>query len=100
MERPVKPSEALQMHRDEIRRLVAQYRLRNARVFGSALHGKDTDGSDLDILVDPLPGTTLFDLGGLQVDMEERLGVPVEVLTPGDLPTKFRDHVLREAKPI
>ena len=96
----MKPSEALQMHRDEIRRLVAQYRLRNARVFGSALHGKDTDGSDLDILVDPLPGTTLFDLGGLQIDLEERLGVPVEVLTPGDLPMKFRDHVLREAKPI
>lgn len=96
----MKPSEALNAHRDEIRQLVERHRLLNARVFGSALHGKDTDGSDLDILVDPLPGTTLFDLGGLQVDLEERLGVPVEVLTPGDLPPKFRDHVLREAKPI
>jgi hypothetical protein len=96
----VKPSEALNTHRDEIRRLVGQYRLRNARVFGSALHGKDAEGSDLDILVDPLPGTTLFDLGGLQIDLEERLGVPVDVLTPGDLPVKFREHVLREAKPI
>jgi len=96
----MKPSEALKAHRNEIRQLVAQYRLRNARVFGSALHGRDTDDSDLDILVDPLPGTTLFDLGGLQLDLEERLGIPVEVLTPGDLPQKFRDHVLREAKPI
>jgi hypothetical protein len=96
----MKPSEVLKVHRDEIRQLVAQYRLHNARVFGSALHGRDADDSDLDILVDPLPGTTLFELGGLQVDLEERLGVPVEVLTPGDLPRKFRDQVLREAKPI
>jgi len=72
----------------------------NARVFGSVLSGADSDGSDLDILVDPLPGTTLFELGGLQVDLEEILGVPVDLLTPGDLPPGFRDQVLREAQPI
>ncbi len=96
----MKPSEAIRTHRNEIRLLVAQYRLRNARVFGSALHGADTEGSDLDILVDPLPGTTLLDLGGLQIELEERLGIPVDILTPGDLPLKFRDLVLQEAKPI
>jgi len=47
-----------------------------------------------------LPGTTLFELGGLQVDLEEILGVPVDLLTPGDLPAKFRDKVLHEAKEI
>ncbi|MFA7536751.1 MAG: nucleotidyltransferase family protein [Desulfuromonadales bacterium] len=96
----MKPSDALNANRNEIRRLVAQYPLRNARVFGSALHGQDSEGSDLDILVDPLPGATLLDLGGLQIELERKLGIPVEVLTPGDLPRKFRDHVLREAKPI
>jgi len=47
-----------------------------------------------------LPGATLFDLGGLQVELEELLGVPVDLLTPGDLPPKFRDQVLAEARLI
>jgi hypothetical protein len=54
----------------------------------------------LDLLVDPLPETTLFDLGGLQVELEELLGVPVDLLTPGDLPLQFRHQVLAEAAPI
>jgi hypothetical protein len=69
-------------------------------VFGSVLHGRDTDQSDLDLLVDPLPGVTLFDLGGLQVALEDLLGVPVDLLTPGDLPQRARERVLREALPV
>ena len=72
----------------------------NPRVFGSTVHGVDTDGSDLDILVDPLPGATLFDLGAIQFELEDFLGVPVDVLTPKDLPAKFRDRVLAEAVPV
>ena len=64
------------------------------------LSGSDLDGSDLDLLVDILPGATLFELGGLQVDLEELLGVPVDLLTPGELPEKFRDKVLQEARSI
>jgi len=69
-------------------------------VFGSVLHGEDQDESDLDILVDTLPGVTLFDLGALQIELEEMLGVSVDVLTPDDLPVKFRALVLREAIPV
>jgi hypothetical protein len=69
-------------------------------VFGSVLHGDDRPDSDLDLLVDPLPGTTLFDLGGLQVELEEMLGVRVDLLTPGDLPAGYRDAVLTEARPV
>jgi hypothetical protein len=87
-------------HRDGIRRLVEQARARNPRVFGSALRGSDTENSDLDILVDPLPGTTLFDLGGLQIALQELLGVPVDLLTPGDLPQRLRERVLSEAVPV
>lgn len=93
----MKPSEALQAHREDIRRLVDRSRARNARVFGSVLYGEDTDRSDLDILIDPLPGTTLLDLGGLQIALEELLGVPVDLLTPGDLPAEIRSKVLQEA---
>ena len=64
------------------------------------LHGTDRDGSDLDLLVDALPGATLFDLGGLQDELESLLGLRVDLLTPGDLPLKFRAQVLAEAQPI
>lgn len=64
------------------------------------LHAGDTDGSDLDLLVDTLPGTTLFDLGGLQVALEDLLRVRVDLLIPGDLPATFREQVLSEARPI
>ena len=93
----MKPSEAFRAHRDLIRRVVEQHRARNARVFGSVLHGDDTEQSDLDLLVDPLPGATLLDIGAIQVELEESLGVSVDVLTPGDLPAKFRAQVLQEA---
>ncbi len=72
----------------------------NPRVFGSVALGTDLEGSDLDLLVDPLPGATLFDLGGLQVELEDLLGVTVDLLTPGDLPLKFRQQVLDQARPV
>jgi uncharacterized protein len=94
----VKPSVALAQKRDAARAAASRFRSENLRVFGSALHGTDTDGSDLDLLVDALPGATLFDLGGLQVELEELLGVAVDLLTPADLPLKFRGQVLAEAR--
>ena len=96
----MKPSTALERHRNEVKMAVMARRACNPRVFGSVLSGTDTDGCDLDLLVDTLPGATLFELGGLQVDLEEMLGVPVDLLTPGDLPAKIRDKVLHEAQAI
>lgn len=96
----MKPSEALEANRQAVRQAVQQFKTENPRLFGSALHGNDREDSDLDLLVDPLPGVTLFDPGGLQVELEELLGVPVDLLTPGDLPPKFREAVLSEAKPV
>ena len=97
----MRPSIALNINRSAVRETVSRFRTVNLRVFGSALHGTDRDGSDLDLLVDALPpGATLFDLGGLQVELEDLLGVHVELLTPGDLPPKFRDQVLAEARSV
>ena len=96
----MKPSQSLELKRIEVREAAARYQTVNPRVFGSVIYGRDTEGSDIDLLVDPLPGTTLFDLGGLQVELEELLGVTVDLLTPGDLPAKFRAQVLAEARPI
>lgn len=96
----MKPSDALNAHRAAVRRVVASHRAANARVFGSVLHGLDTEGSDLDLLVDPTPETTLMDVAAIQVELERLLGVTVDVLTPRALPDRFRDRVLAEALPV
>lgn len=96
----MRPSLALDQKQPIIREAVRRYRAANPRVFGSVLHGTDRDGSDLDLLVDALPGTTLFDLGGLQEELETLLGVSVDVRTPNDLPPSFRTQVIAEARPL
>ena len=96
----MKPSVALERKRGAVRETARRFHTANPRIFGSVLHGTDRDDSDLDLLVDALPGATLFDLGALQVELEDLLGVPVDLLTPGDLPAKFRARVLAEAQPV
>ena len=96
----MKPSLALEGKREAVRAVVSRYPAANPRVFGSVLHGDDHEDSDIDILVDALPGATLFDLGDLQMALQELLGVSVDLLIPGELPKQFRDKVLAEAAPI
>jgi hypothetical protein len=96
----MKPSQAFAQHRDTIRRLVHEHGMSNPRLFGSALHGDDLDGSDLDILVDAGPKTSLFDLARLQIALEDVIGIKVDVRDPEELHRSFRDQVLSEALPI
>jgi len=96
----MRPSVVLNNYRSEIRAATSRFRATNPRVFGSVLQGTDQESSDLDLLVDTLPGTTLFDLGGLQDELESLLSIHVDVLTPADLPHKFRNKVLEQAQPV
>ena len=96
----MKPSLALEANRDAIRALVAKHRVANPRVFGSVVRGDDTDESDLDILVDPLPGMTLLDLGGLHYELEDLLGVKVDVVTSRAMRKRILDNVVAEAVPL
>ena len=96
----MKPSEALAAHRVEIRDIVLSHRVINPRVFGSVARGLDTIDSDLDILVDTTPETTLFDLGAIRYKLRQLLGVQVDVLTPAALPEKFRLKVIAEARTL
>ncbi len=96
----MKPSAALAHKRAAIREATSRFRAANPRVFGSVLHGTDREDSDLDLLVDALPGATLFDLGGLQAELEALLGIPVDLLTPDDLSPRLRARVLAEALPV
>ncbi len=96
----MKPSQALEIHRAELRELAARHGVLHPRVFGSVLSGEDTDDSDLDLLVDPGPHTSLITMAKLQNEAERMLGVRVDVLTPKSLPARFRDRVLRDAMPV
>ena len=96
----MRPSVALQNHREAARSIILGHRVQNARVFGSVLHGDDADGSDLDILVDPTTETTLMDIGAIRLELRDLLGISVDVLTPKSLPIKFRQQVLDEARPL
>ena len=96
----MKPSAALQTHRSEIRRIVAAHNASNPRVFGSVARGEDTESSDLDLLIDPTPITSLFDIGAIRHELTQLLGVRVDVLTPKSLSERFRAQVLAEAVPV
>lgn len=96
----MKPSEMLELHRVEIREIVKLNHATNPRIFGSVLHGEDTEESDLDILIEPTSKTTLFDIGAIRYELHQLLGISVDVLTPRALPNKFKDIVLSEAKPV
>ncbi len=92
----MRPSIALQTHREAIRTIALSHRVTNVRVFGSVVHGDDIEGSDLDILVEPTSEATMMDIAKIQLDLARLLPVAVDVLTPKGLPAKFRDQVIAE----
>lgn len=97
----MRPSDALQLHRADIRRVVEMNNAKNPRVFGSALRGDDTSESDLDLLVDPIEGrTTLTSLVRIKREIEALTGVSTDVLTPMALHERFRNTILAEAAPV
>ena len=96
----MRPSEALALHRMQIREIALRHRVSDVRVFGSALRGDDVAGSDLDLLVEPTAQTTLMDIGAIRFELKQLLDLEVDVLTPNGLPARFREQVLREAEAL
>jgi uncharacterized protein len=96
----MRPSQAIALHRARIRQIALSHRVKDIRVFGSALRGEDIEGSDLDLLVEPTSDTTLFDIGAIRFELKQLLGLDIDILTPDSLPDKFRDRVLKEAQPV
>ena len=97
--------EGLRQRREEILRIAAARGAYNVRVFGSVARDEATPESDVDLLIDLEPGRTLFDLGGLVLDLEETLGRKVDVV---EVPSHFRspttkrisERIQREAVPL
>lgn len=96
----MRPSEVLEKNRQAIRDVTARHKATNPRVFGSVARGEDGPDSDLDILVDGLPGMTLFDLGGLQAEMEDLLPCRVDIVSSGGLKERLRARIVAEARAI
>ena len=95
-----RPSIVFARHRDTVRRIVAAHRARNLLVFGSVARGDDTEGSDLDLLVETVDGTSLFDLAAIELELEGLLQVPVHVMTDGALRGALRERILADAQPV
>ena len=91
------PPLALEEARPHIRRIAAAHGARNVRVFGSVPRGEARGSSDLDLLVDMGEGHSLFDLVALSDELEETLGVHVDVVTENGLSPYLRDRILAEA---
>lgn len=98
----MKPSQALALHRERIRAIVAHHGGVNPRVFGSVARGEDTEDSDLYILVDDPEGRrlNLFALGGMNYDISSLIGRPVDVVPSADLPQRMRNETNSEAVPL
>jgi len=93
-------NELLQEKREDILRIAAKRGATNVRVFGSVARGEADSKSDIDLLVDLEAGRSLFDLGGLLMDLQELLGHKVDLVTERGLRERIREHVLREAVPL
>ena len=96
----MRPSQALAIQRLRVIALAAARGARNVRVFGSVAKGVDTEGSDLDLLVDLPAGTSLLEIVGLQLEIEDALGVKVDLCTERELHPRLKGRILAEARPL
>jgi hypothetical protein len=96
----MKPSISLNQHHVQVREVLARFRMGNPRIFGSTARGEDTEQSDLDLLVDAPPGTSLYDLAGVEIELEALLGCKVEVLTKGFLAPDVAERAEADFVPI
>lgn len=83
--------------RDEIIAMAKQYGASDIRIFGSVARGDATETSDLDLIVRLDPGRSLFDLGGLLMDLRDLLGVKVDIISENGIRDRWREHLMHEA---
>jgi len=93
-------TEIIGEQREQIFALAVKYGALNVRVFGSFVRGTADKDSDIDFLVDLEPGRSLFDLGGLLIELQKLLNRNVDVITPAGLRPRIRERVLKEAVPL
>src|SRR3954447_18601393 len=96
----MRPSLSLSEHAAQVREVLARFGMSNPRIFGSVARGEDTDNSDLDLLVEAPPGTSLYDLARVETELERLLGCKVEVMTKGFLASDIAESAEADQLPI
>ncbi len=90
----------IEENRQKILEIAAEHGAYDVRIFGSVARGEADETSDIDLVVKMEPGRSLMDLGGLVFDLQELLGVKVDVVTENGLRERIREQVMREAVPL
>jgi predicted nucleotidyltransferase len=90
----------IDLNRNKILDLATKYGAANVRIFGSVARGEDTDGSDVDFLVDFKTGTSLVEWCSLRLDLKDLLGCDVDIATEKTLKPRLKSRVLNEAQSI
>jgi len=96
----VELKELLTKKREEILRIAAKRGAYNVRIFGSVVRDDASPSSDVDFLVDLEPERSLLDVGGLVMDLQNLLGLEVDIVTEKGLHWYIRDRVIAEARPL
>ena len=96
----MRPSAVLAAKRSQVIALAAARGALTVRVFGSVARGEDREGSDIDLLIDMPPGTSLLQVVGLQFDLEDALGARVDLCTERELEPTLRHRILAEARAL
>ncbi len=93
--------ELIAKNREAILALAAKHGATNVRIFGSVARGEDDETSDIDVLVNMEPGRSLFDMGGLLMDLRELLGCKVDIVQDHEgMKPRLRKNVMRDAVPV
>jgi len=92
--------QTLQQKKQRILEIASQYHASNVRVFGSVVHNAEREDSDIDLLVDFEPGSTLYDQAGMIEALVVVLGRRVDVVSERALNKHLRQRVLQEAQPL
>ena len=92
--------EIVQNKKEQVLALAARHGASNVRIFGSVANGTADKDSDIDFLVDLEKGRSLFDLGGLLMDLQQLFDCKVDVVTENGLHWYIKERILSEAKPI
>ena len=96
----MRPSAALAAKRNQVLALAAARGARELRVFGSVARGEDHEGSDIDLLISMPLGTSLLQIVGLQQEIEDALGMRVDLCTERELHPTLRPRILAEARAL
>jgi hypothetical protein len=90
----------LDRHREAIRQVIADHHAMNPRVFGSVSRGEDTEDSDLDLLIDPAEGMSMFDIGAMRWKLHDLLGIKVDVVSARGLAGPLRAAIPASTVPV